>query len=105
MISGPGSMLCMVKGQFHQHFTRTFLPISLTQKITKTKCNREKLRGALSHEKSTPKMLIKSSPGGQFNQHVCTQQLLCLETICSFYFTNIDDAQPRAHNIQQEPIL
>ncbi len=39
-----------------------FLPTSFCQKITKPKCNREKLRKALSYEKCTHKMLMKSTP-------------------------------------------
>jgi hypothetical protein len=50
-------------GQFHQHFMRILLPISFLQKITKPKCNIEKLGKALSYKKRARKMLMKSTHG------------------------------------------
>jgi len=51
-----------IPGQFHQHLTRTFLPIFWRQKITKPKCNyREKLVNLLSNKKRASKMLMKLS--------------------------------------------
>ncbi len=40
-----------------------FSPIFFCQKITKPKCNREKLRNYLLYKKRAHKMLMKSTPG------------------------------------------
>jgi len=55
-----------------------FLPISFCQKITKPKWTREKLREALSYEKHACKMLMKLTPGVNFNNLCNFSQVLYL---------------------------
>jgi len=51
--------------QFHQHFTRApFVPIFLSQKITKPNVTLEKLLNLLLHEKCARKMLMELTQGG-----------------------------------------
>jgi len=64
------------RGQFHQQFTCAFLPISLGQKITKPKCNREKLGKALLFEKCVRKMLMKLTPVNVSTFGYCVLPLL-----------------------------
>jgi len=60
--------------QFHQHFTGTFLPIFLRQKIAKPNIIREKLLNLLLYKKCAHKMLMKLTPG---QMHQCFTTSFC----------------------------